>query len=101
LVVESGEQPVGGVERLGVRVADAGNDVPVVARAAQRQRRAGSNDVQPPAWVEVIGEREQVALVGAAAVVEDEQAGRIGPGGPLAVREGGRGSYAAKRRRVG
>ena len=99
--MEGGELPVGGVEGLGVRVADAGDDVPVVARAAQPQRRPWSDDVKAADGVEVVSEREQVALVGAAAVVEDEQAGRISLGWPLPVGEGGRGSYAAKRRRAG
>ena len=66
---------VGGVERVGVGVADARHDVPVVARpAGDRQRRARRDDVQPPLAVEHVGEAEQVVLVGAAAVVEDEQA---------------------------
>jgi hypothetical protein len=33
--------------------------------------------VQPPLGVQDVGEAEQVVLVGAAAVVEDEQAGDI------------------------
>ena len=60
---------------LGVGVADAGNDVPVVARqAGERQRGARRDDVQAAFRVERVGEAEQVVLVGAAAVVEDEQA---------------------------
>ena len=63
-----------GVEGVGVGIADARDDVPVVARPARDlQRRARGDDVEPPLGVEHVGEAEQVVLVGAAAVVEDEQ----------------------------
>ena len=77
---------VGGAERVGSGIADARHDVPVLARpAGDVQRPARRDDVQPPLGVEHVGEAEQVVLVGAAAVVEDEQAlGRAG-GGALAV----------------
>jgi hypothetical protein len=45
--------------------------------------------VEPPPRVEHVGEAEQVVLVGAAAVVEDEQAGRLAVGGALAEDEVG------------
>ena len=85
LVVERGERVVGGAERLGVGVADARHDVPVVAGPARElQRRARGGHVQPPLRVEHVAEPEQVVLVGAAPVVQDEQPlGRAG-GGPLA-----------------
>ena len=92
---------VGGVERVVVREADARDDVPVLARPARDlQRAARRDDVQPPLRVEHVGEAEQVVLVGAAAVVEDEQAlGRAG-GGPLAVDQSrSRASTAAGSRR--
>ena len=80
LVVEARERRVGGVERVVVGVADARHDVPVVAGpAGQRQRRARRRDVQAPLRVEHVGEREQVVLVGAAAVVEDQQAASGSP----------------------
>jgi glyoxalase family protein len=41
--------------------------------------------VKPPVGIEVVGEREQVVLVGTAAVVQDEQSGGIACGRPLAV----------------
>ena len=54
---------------------DARDDVPVLARPARDlQRAAGGDDVQPPLRVQDVGEAEQVVLVGAAAVVQDEQA---------------------------
>ena len=75
LVVEGGELGEGGVKALRIGVADTGNDVPVVARqAGERQRGARRDDVQAALRVERVGEAEQVVLVGAAAVVEDEQA---------------------------
>ena len=58
----------------GSGIADARHDVPVVARPArQLQRAARGDDVQPALGVEHVGEAEQVVLVGAAAVVEDQQ----------------------------
>ncbi len=81
-----GELAVGGVEGVVVGVADARHDVPVVAGPARElQRRPRGDDVQPPLRVEHVGEAEQVVLVRAAAVVEDEQAGGVAAGGPLAV----------------
>ena len=50
-------------------------------RARQRQRRPRRDDVQPPLGVEHVGEAEQVALVGAAAVMEDEQPLRLAAAG--------------------
>src|SRR4051794_22890157 len=82
LVVEAGKALVRGAPRVRVRVADARHHVPVVAGPARKlQRRARRDDVEPPARVEHVGEAEQVVLVGAAAVVEDEQAGRLAVGG--------------------
>ena len=46
----------------------------IAGRARQLQRRPRRDDVQPAPRVEHVGEAEQVALVGAAAVMEDEQA---------------------------
>ena len=51
-VVERAELAVRGVERVGVRVADARHDVPVVARpAGELERRARRDDVQAPLGV--------------------------------------------------
>ncbi len=67
-------------------IADPRHDVPVVARpAAQRQRRARRDHVQPPLRVQRVAEPEQVVLVGATAVVEDQQALGLTGGGPFAV----------------
>ncbi len=85
--MELGEQPVRGREGPGVRIADAGNDIPVVAGAAEAQRRARRDDMQPAVGVELVGEREQVALVRAATVMEGEQALRVAASGPLAIAE--------------
>jgi hypothetical protein len=41
--------------------------------ARQRQRRARRHDVQAAPWVERVRERQQIVLVGAAAVVQHEQ----------------------------
>ena len=88
LVVEGRQLPVRGVERLRIRIADPRHDVPVVAgRARQRQRRTRRGDVQAPFAVERVGERQQVELVGAAPVMEDEQALRRAVGRPLAIRQ--------------
>jgi hypothetical protein len=61
----------------------------VAGPARELQRRARRDDVQPPLRVEHVGEAEQVVLVGAAAVVEDEEAGRLAVGGALAEDEVG------------
>ena len=78
-------EPLGGErERLGegrrVRVADLVDRVPVGASGRQVERAARSHAQQPASRVEMVEKREQVALVGAAAVEEHEQPVRI-PGG--------------------
>ena len=76
------------MERVGIRVADARNDVPVVARqAGERQRRARADDVQATLRVERVREAEQVVLVCAPAVVEDEEALRFARRRALTVDE--------------
>ena len=71
-------EPLGG-ERQGlgkglrIRVADLVDRVPVGAAGRQVERAARSHTQQPASRVEMIEEREQVALVGAAAVEEHEQ----------------------------
>ncbi len=78
--MKAGELGVRGVEGLGVGVADAGHDVPVVAgKAGKRERRAGGDDVEAALRVEHVGQTEQVVLVGSPSVMEDEQAGRTRP----------------------
>ena len=73
-VVEVGELGEGGVKGVGIRVADAGDDVPVVSRQArERQRCPRCGDVQAAPRVERIGKSEQIVLIGATAVVKDEQ----------------------------
>ena len=66
---------VSGMEGLGVGVADAGHDVPVVpGKAGKRERRPWSHSVEVALRVEHVGETEQVVLVGSPSVMEDEQA---------------------------
>ncbi len=85
------------MERVVVGVADARHDVPVVAGPARElQRRARGHDVQPPLRVEHVGEAEQVVLVGAAAVVEDDQAGGVAVRRPLAMDELAHATRAAR-----
>ena len=73
-VVEPGrELRIGGLERLGVGIADPPDDVPVRAARRQRQRAARGRPEQAPLGVEHVKEREQVPLVGAAPVKEDER----------------------------
>ena len=77
---------VGVVERLGIGEADPRHDVPVEpGPARQLERRARRDDVQAALGIERIGEREQVVLVGAAAVVEHEQTSRLACGEALAI----------------
>ncbi|MEJ7714960.1 MAG: hypothetical protein WKF40_04345, partial [Thermoleophilaceae bacterium] len=86
LVVEGGERGVGGVEGLGVGAADLLDHVPVVAgRAGKGERRARRDHVQAAPGVQDVGQAEQVVLVRAAAVVEDEEAGGVAVGRALAV----------------
>ncbi len=85
-VMERGELVVGGVERVGIRIADARHRVPVVARpAGNGQRCSRGDDVQPLLRIKHISEAEQVMFIGAAAVVQDEQPGGVTRGRPLAV----------------
>ena len=98
VVVERGERRVRGAEGVRVGVADARHDVPVAARpAGQRQRRARRGHVQPALGIEHVGQRQQVVLVGAAAVVEDEQAGGLPVRRPLAERQRAQAGSLARR----
>ena len=91
------ERAVGGVERVVVGVADARHDVPVVpGPAGELERRARGHDVQAPLRVEHVGEPEQVVLVGAAPVMEHDQAGGIAVRRPLAVLERAHATAAAR-----
>ena len=80
-----GQQLVGGVERLGVGVADAWYEVPVVSGAAELEGRARGDDVQAPLRIEPVGQPEQVGFVGASSVMEHEQASRLADGRSLTV----------------
>ena len=66
-------------EGLGVRVADLVDRVPVGATGRQVQRAARRHAQQSAGRVEMVEEREQVALVGAATVEEHEQPFRTPP----------------------
>ena len=88
LVVEGRELVVRAVERLGIGVADPRHDVPVESGPAwELERRPGSDDVKPVLGIEHVGEREQVVLVGAPAVVQHEQTCRLAVGGSLSIRQ--------------
>ena len=65
---------VGRQERSRVGKADLLNGVPVGAARRQRERAAWSDAEEAPLRVEHVEQREQVVLVGAAAVEQDEQA---------------------------
>ena len=71
---------VGGRERVGVRKADLADDVPVPSSGRERERAARAVPVEAALRVERVEQRQQVVLVGAAAVVEDEQPLRISAG---------------------
>ena len=80
----------GGVKGVGFGVADTGDDIPVVSRqAGERQRCPRRDDVQAAPRVERIGQTEQVVLIGATAVVEDEQAFGLAGGRALAMSQHG------------
>jgi hypothetical protein len=86
--VQLGQGGASGLEALAIGVADAGHQVPVVAgRSRQGQGPARRDDAQSPLRIEGIGEPEQIALVGAAAVVEHEQAPGVSVGRPFQVNE--------------
>ena len=74
-------------ERLGVGRRDPAEPVPVRAARRQRPRPAWRHAQQPAFRVELVEEREEVVLVGAAAVEQDEGARRIAGGRPLARRQ--------------
>ena len=100
LVVEAGELAVCGMERFGVRMADLRHEIPVMpGPTGYRQRCAGGGDVQAPERVERVTEGEKIVLVGAATVVQHEQAARIRRCRPLAERE--RAHRAYRRNAVG
>ena len=62
-----------GQERGRIGEADLAHDVPVRAARRERQRAAREDGRQAPARVELVGERLEVVLVGAAPVDQDEQ----------------------------
>ena len=69
-------------ERVAVREADPPHDVPVRPARRQRQRPPRGGAEQAPLGVEHVEQREEVVLVGAAAVEEDERALGIPVRGP-------------------
>ena len=79
-------------KRLGVGVADLLDRVPVVPDRRQLQRAAGEGADEPLARVEDVDQRRQVLLAGAAAVEQDDRAGRLARRAPQLA-------YAARRRR--
>ena len=96
-VEERAERVVARVERVVVGVADARHDVPVPPARRELQRPARRDADEPPVGVEHVEERQQVVLVGAAAVQQDERARRLARGGPDDVGQGVRqaGAHAA------
>src|SRR5262249_37983199 len=71
-------------ERRRVGVADARDDIPVRAARWEGQRAARGEALQPLLRVEHVEQREQVVLVRAAAVEQDERALGLAGSGPLA-----------------
>jgi hypothetical protein len=88
LYVVAGEQVVEPAARLGVRrqegvpvrEADLAHDVPVRPARRKRQRTARRCPEEAPVGVEDVEQREEVVLVGAAAVQEDQRALWLGAG---------------------
>ena len=81
-IVEIGERPPRRFEALRIRIADPRNGVPVAARPSrQPQRPARGDDVEAALRVENLGQADQIVLVGAAAVVEQEQPFRVSAAG--------------------
>jgi hypothetical protein len=79
---------VGGVEGVGVRVADARHDVPVVAGPARElQRRARGDHVQPPLRVQHVGEPSRSCSSAPRPWWRHDHAGGLAGGRPLAVDE--------------
>jgi hypothetical protein len=72
--MELGQRGARGVERIGIRIADARHGVPVVTGPpADGQRGPRGDDVQALLGIEHIGEPEEVVLVRSAPVVQHEQ----------------------------
>ena len=68
------QRAAGRLEGLAVGVADPRHEIPVVAgQPGQPQRAARRRHVQAPTGVQCVREPEQVALIGPAPVMEDEQ----------------------------
>ena len=65
------------MERVVVGEADARDDVPVRAAGRQCERRARRVAVQALPRIERVEQREEIVLVGAAAVQQDESALRL------------------------
>ena len=82
VVEPAADQRVGRVERLRVGEADLPDHVPVPPAGRQRERPACGHAEQPPLGVELVEQREQVVLVGGAAVEEDQGALGIAVGRP-------------------
>jgi hypothetical protein len=74
VVEPAARQLEGRPEGLAVREADLPHDVPVRSARRQRQRPPGGGAEQAPIGIEQVEQREEVVLVGAAAVEEDERA---------------------------
>ena len=74
---------VGGVEGLGVGIADAAYDVPVGSAGRKRQRPAGGDAKQAPLRIEDVEQWEEVVLVRTAAVEEHERSLGVPCGGPI------------------
>src|SRR5436305_4198377 len=87
-VVEIGQGGAGGLEALRIGMADPRHQIPVVAgRSGKLQRRPRRHHLKSLLRIEEVGEADQVALVGAAAVVEDQQSLRVAGGGAFEMKE--------------
>jgi hypothetical protein len=86
--VQFGQRLERAVKGLGVGVAHARHDVPVMSGPArERQRRTRADHVQAALGIQHVPQAQQIVLVGSAAVMKNEQAGGIAVGRTLAEDE--------------
>ena len=86
-VEELRREPVGRQEAFGRRIAELGELVPVRASRRQRERPARRHADEASLRVERVEQREEVVLVGAASVEEDQCPVRLSLGGAGSIRE--------------
>ena len=77
-----------------MRIAELAEDVPVRAAGRERERPARRGADEPPLRVEHVEEREEIVLVGAAAMQQHERAVRLSGGRADEVAQAGVGHGA-------